>query len=84
MKILDKYIARNFIVGYVIVLIVLMGLCIVIDLFINLDEFAELSDLGARKVLSNMAMYYGAQLRFTSDIWPVSLPSSPPCFRWAG
>ena len=61
MKILDRYIARNFIVGYVIVLVVLMGLCIVIDLFINLDEFAELSDLGARVVLSNMATYYGVQ-----------------------
>jgi len=61
MKILDRYIARNFIIGYVIVLIVLMGLCIVIDLFINLDEFAEHSGLGAWKVLSNMATYYGVQ-----------------------
>jgi len=61
MKILDRYIARNFIVGYLIVLVVLMGLCIVIDLFINLDEFAEHSDLGTWKVLSNMATYYGAQ-----------------------
>jgi lipopolysaccharide export system permease protein len=61
MRILDKYIARNFIVGYFIVLIVLMGLCIVIDLFINLDEFAELSDLGTRTVISNMLTYYSVQ-----------------------
>ncbi|HIJ71177.1 MAG TPA: YjgP/YjgQ family permease [Planctomycetes bacterium] len=61
MKILDRYIARNFITGYIIVLIVLLGLCIVIDLFINLDEFAEHSELGAGAVLLNMARYYGVQ-----------------------
>jgi lipopolysaccharide export system permease protein len=61
MRILDRYIARNFIIGYIIVLIVLIGLCVVIDLFINLDEFAEQSGLGAWKVLGNMATYYGAQ-----------------------
>ncbi len=59
MKILDKYIAKNFVVGYLITFCVLMGLFIVVDLFINLDEFAEDSDLGT--AVKNIWIYYGAQ-----------------------
>lgn len=58
MKILDKYVAKNFIVGYCITAFVLVGLCLMIDLFINLDEFAEHSGQGARAVLINVADYY--------------------------
>jgi len=61
MKILDKYIAKNFVVGYLITFCVLMGLFIVVDLFINLDEFAERSDLGTSAVLKNIRTYYSAQ-----------------------
>ncbi len=61
MKILDKYIAKNFLFGYMISFAVLMGLRIVLDLFINLDEFAEHSDLGGAAVLMNIARYYGFQ-----------------------
>ena len=39
MKILDKYIAKNFLIGYVIAFCVLIGLRVIIDLFVNLDEF---------------------------------------------
>ncbi len=64
MKILDKYVAKNFLLGYVIAFGVLIGLRVIIDLFVNLDEFAELSDQG----LSNFAIvkaiigYYGLNL----------------------
>ncbi len=61
MKILDKYIAKNFIVGYLITFCVLIGLFIVVDLFINLDEFAEDSDLGTSGALKNIWTYYSAQ-----------------------
>jgi lipopolysaccharide export system permease protein len=59
MKILDRYIAKNFLVGYAIAFCVLIGLRIVIDIFVNLDEFAEHSDLGALAVAKNIAFYYG-------------------------
>ena len=39
MKILDRYVANNFLIGYCIALCVLVGLRIIIDLFVNLDEF---------------------------------------------
>ena len=61
MKILDKYIAKNFVVGYLITFCVLIGLFIVVDLFINLDEFAENSDLGTAGVLKNIWTYYSTQ-----------------------
>ena len=61
MKTLDKYIAKSFIVGYLISFMVLIGLCIVVDLFVNIDEFAEHSDKGIAVVLSNIFSYYAAQ-----------------------
>lgn len=42
MKILDRYVAKNFLYGYFITLFVMMGMFLTIDLFMNIDEFAEL------------------------------------------
>ncbi len=61
MKLLDKYVAKNFLVGYFISLFVLIGLRIIIDLFVNLDEFTEHIDLGAMTVLKNIISYYSIQ-----------------------
>jgi lipopolysaccharide export LptBFGC system permease protein LptF len=60
MKILDKYIAKNFIFSYVISASVLLGLCFLSDLFVNLDEFIENRGLGIGTVFLNIATYYGA------------------------
>jgi lipopolysaccharide export LptBFGC system permease protein LptF len=59
MKILDRYIAKSFLVSYAIAFCVLIGLRIVIDLFINLDEFVENADLGTLSVARNILTYYG-------------------------
>ena len=59
MKILDKYVAKNFLTGYVIAFCVLIGLRIIIDLFVNLDEFTEHTDLGAVAVIRNILTFYG-------------------------
>jgi len=58
MKILDRYVAKNFLTGYVIAFFVIIGLRIVIDLFVNLDEFTEHADLGAIAVVRNIATFY--------------------------
>lgn len=60
-KILDRYVAKNFLWGYFIAFMVLMGMRIVIDLFVNLDEFAEHADLGTADVLFNIFRFYGYQ-----------------------
>jgi len=40
-RILDRYIAREFLVGYLIAVFVVLSLRVVLDLFIELDEFVE-------------------------------------------
>lgn len=59
MKILDRYIAKNFLIGYVIAFSVLIGLRIIIELFVNLDEFTEDADLGTLAVIKNIIFFYG-------------------------
>jgi lipopolysaccharide export system permease protein len=61
MKILDKYVAKNFLVGYAIAFGVLLGMRIVIDLFVGLDEFTENANLGAVSVIKTIVIYYGLQ-----------------------
>ncbi len=58
MKLLDKYIAKNFLIGYVIVFCVMIGLRIVIDLFLSLDEFTEHTYLGTLAVVKNILNFY--------------------------
>jgi lipopolysaccharide export system permease protein len=58
MKILDRYVAKNFLIGYCIAFCVLVGLRIIIDLFVNLDEFTVHTDLGAAAVIKNIFTYY--------------------------
>ncbi len=59
MRILDRYVAKNFLVGYAIALAVLLGLRIIIDLFVKIDEFTEHVDLGTAAVLKNILTFYG-------------------------
>jgi lipopolysaccharide export system permease protein len=61
MKILDKYVIRSFLFGYLIAFSVLIGLRILIDLFVNLDEFAKNQNLGVMGIAFNIARYYGMQ-----------------------
>lgn len=65
MKILDRYIAKNFLYGYCIVLFVMIGMFLTIDLFMHLDEFAELLtehpelNLTVKDVMVDIARFYG-------------------------
>jgi lipopolysaccharide export LptBFGC system permease protein LptF len=56
MKILDRYIVRNFLCSAAMWFVVLMAMRIVADLFINLDEFVE-----QKETFSAIASYYGYQ-----------------------
>ena len=58
MKILDRYVAKNFLIGYAIAFCVLIGLQIIINLFVNLDEFTEHADLGTLAVVRNILSFY--------------------------
>jgi lipopolysaccharide export system permease protein len=58
MKILDRYVAKNFVIGYCIAFCVLIGLRIIIDLFVNLDEFSEHPDLGSLGIIKIILSFY--------------------------
>ena len=63
MKILDKYVIKNFLIGYIISFTVLIGLRVMIDLFINIDEFAEnIGDYSFMEVSFSILTFYGAQV----------------------
>jgi lipopolysaccharide export system permease protein len=59
MKIFDRYVAKSFLIGYVIAFCVLVGLRIIIELFVHLDEFTEHAELGTVAVLKNIFIFYG-------------------------
>jgi len=59
MKRLDRYVAESFVVGYAISFCVLIGLRIVLDLFVNIDEFTEHAGLSALDIIRNIFIYYG-------------------------
>ena len=69
MKILDRYIAKNFLSGYFISLFVMIGMFLTIDLFMNLDEFAELlgmqdatgHEMTMKDVMLNVVRFYSVR-----------------------
>ncbi|MGD1042603.1 MAG: LptF/LptG family permease [Sedimentisphaerales bacterium] len=61
MKILDKYVAKNFLIGYAIAFSVLIGMRITIDLFVNLDDFTEHANLNTLSIIANIITYYSLQ-----------------------
>jgi lipopolysaccharide export system permease protein len=59
MKKLDKYIAKNFLVGYAIAFCVLIGMRIVMDLFVNLDEVTEdIHNLSTIAIITKVINHY--------------------------
>lgn len=65
-SILDRYVAREFLVSFLIALMVVLSLRVLMDVFISFDEFIE-KDAGGRaptavEVLVNVGLYYGPRL----------------------
>jgi len=65
-KILDRYVAREFLVSYVIALAVVLSLRVILDLFVEFDEFVEARSgqfaPGAITVIGYIASYYGPKI----------------------
>jgi lipopolysaccharide export system permease protein len=65
-KLLDRMLVFNYVKAYVIVLVSLLGLYIVVDLFTNMDDFAQQhGSLGG--ILGHIATYYGVQITVIFD-----------------
>lgn len=56
MRTLDRYVLRNFLSAALVWFVVLMSLRIVVDLFVNMDEFAKRSDFWA--MVGDIRAYY--------------------------
>jgi len=62
MTVIDRYIVRTFVVGYLILVGVGVGMYVLIDLLINLDDFLEDRTLTGLQVLGLMFDFYGHNL----------------------
>ncbi|MBN1765283.1 MAG: LptF/LptG family permease [Sedimentisphaerales bacterium] len=66
MKILDRYVAQEYVFNYLIALLVVISLRVLIDVFIYFDEFLEETaageTLGALDVIFKIIGYYGPKL----------------------
>jgi lipopolysaccharide export system permease protein len=55
---IDRYVVRTFLSGYVILMLVGMGLYVLTDLLVNIDEFTEDESLPLLEVLGLMGDFY--------------------------
>ena len=62
MKVLDRYILKNFLISYLILAFVLIGLYVLADLTINGQDFTKQQDAKAGDVVGEIANYYGHQV----------------------
>lgn len=59
MNTVDRFIASTFVRSYILLLLVGIGLYILVDLLVNLDEFTENASLTAGQMLITMLDFYG-------------------------
>ena len=59
---IDRYVARTFLSGYVILMLVGIGLYVVTDVLLNADEFTKDESLPPLQVLRLMGDYYACNL----------------------
>jgi len=59
MSIIDRYVARSFTAGYLILLAVSIGVSILADVLVNIDEFLANEDVPTGQVLGYMVAFYG-------------------------
>jgi lipopolysaccharide export system permease protein len=60
-KLLDRYVGREFLISYAIAVLVVLTLRVLMDLFIQFDEFIE-TQRGAAGLIANIADYYGPKI----------------------
>ncbi len=61
-KIIDRYIAREYLFSYLIAIVVVLSLRTLIDLFLQFDEFSEKADDTAFQVIASIINYYTPKL----------------------
>src|SRR5438067_11833243 len=67
MHLLDRMLIRGYLKAYVVCLVSLLSLYVVIDLFTNVDEFAE-QHRGLAPILKHIGVYYGYKVAHIFDL----------------
>ncbi len=62
LKILDRYILRAFFTNYLIAIGVMIGLYVILDLFVNIDEFTKAETSSMWQTIARIADFYGYNL----------------------
>jgi lipopolysaccharide export LptBFGC system permease protein LptF len=57
-RILDRYVVRNFLATALLALVVLLSMRVVADLFVNIDDFTKTADKSALDIVADMWTYY--------------------------
>lgn len=61
MRTLDRYVIRSFLWSFLLLFLVVMGLRIIADLSINMDEFLKIPNATAQQKMLNIVSYYSNQ-----------------------
>src|SRR6266852_3785100 len=67
MHLLDRMLIRGYLKAYVVCLVSLLSLYVVIDLFTNVDDFAD-QHHGLAPILKHIGVYYGYKLAHIFDL----------------
>ena len=67
MKILDRFLIRGYLKAYMVCLVSLLSLYIIVDLFTNVDDFAE-QHRGLAPIFKHIGVYYGYKLAHIFDL----------------
>src|SRR5713101_1738307 len=67
MHLLDRVLIRGYIKAYLVCLVSLLSLYVVIDLFTNVDDFAE-QHHGLAPILKHIGVYYGYKVAHIFDL----------------
>lgn len=66
MHLIDRMLIRSYLKAYLVCLISLLSLYVVVDLFTNLDDFADASK-GLSRILKHVGSYYGYRIVYIFD-----------------
>lgn len=66
LTILDRHLIYNYLKGYLVCLVSLLGLFVIVDLFTNLDNFAENKN-GLWPIIENILLYYSFKIPVIFD-----------------
>lgn len=83
MSVVSRYIIKNFLSSYVLLLLATFGIVVFFDVLVNFDEFTENPELSTLEVIQNIGDYYRYQIPYFYSMVGGLLMSVAACFTFA-